>query len=156
MPGLALVLNIFKEMDSSFAFTFGLCIGYGLIAGIWSFMILLGCPLNPYLYTCVVFFITGFLLYRKRYEFKALFTKKCNLKNLLPPFAILLFTFIILSTTWLNSHVMTDVDCQSDSYNTLMILKEGSYPIVSPYLDQTKLQLNSGPLFHTIIEVITK
>lgn len=158
-PGLGLSLNIFNKKDISFFFTFGLCIGFGFVAGVWALMIQLRCPLNSYLYIGIILLIAGCLLYRKRQELKRLFTHdsyQYSLTGFLSPVAVLLFAFILLSTTWLNSYVLTDVDCQSDSYNALMILKEGRYPIVSPFLDQSLLQLNSGPLFSTLIAVITK
>lgn len=158
-PGLGVTFNIFKNKDWPFLSAFGLCIGYGFIGGVWSLMMLVGCPLNPYLYIGVVFVITGSLLYRKRRELIRSFTQtqsKINLAGLLSPIAVLLFAFIILSSQWINNFVPTDVDCQSDSYNTLMILKEGTYPFVSPFLDETRLELRSGLLFHTLIAVITK
>ena len=158
-PGLGLTLNLFNRKDTSFYFTFGLCIGYGFMSGVWALMIRIGCPLNPFIYIGVVFSIAGYLYYRKIHELKLFFTQFTQpdcLVKLLPPITVLLCAFIVLSNTWLNSYVPTDVDCQSDSYNTLMILKEGSYPIVSPFLDQTQLQLNSGQLFHTLIAIITK
>ncbi|MGR3316947.1 MAG: hypothetical protein ACUZ8O_00485 [Candidatus Anammoxibacter sp.] len=157
--GLGASLNIFKNKDSSFLFPFGLCFGYGLVAGVWTLMILAGCPLNQYLYLAAIFVIAGSLLFRKRGELKYHFTQNPynrNFAGLLSPIAVLLFAFIILSNIWLNSTVPSGVDCQSDSYNTLMIFKEGKYPTVFPFLDQTKLQLRSGPLFHTLIAVITK
>ena len=157
--GLGLTLNLFNKKDISFYFTFGLCIGYGFMASVWALMIRVGCPLNPFIYIGVVFSIAGYLYYRKIHELKLFFTQFTQpdcLVKLLPPITVLLCAFIVLSNTWLNSYVPTDVDCQSDGYNTLMILKEGSYPIVSPYLDKTQLQLNSGQLFHTLTAVITK
>lgn len=158
-PGLGVTFNIFKNKGCPFLIAFGLCIGYGFIGGIWTLMMLVGCPLNPYLYIGVVFVITGSLLYRKRRELIRSFTQtqsKINLAGVLSPFAVLLFAFIILSYRWINNYVPTDVDCQSDSFNTLMVLKEGTYPFVSPFLDQTRLELRSGPLFHTLVAVITK
>ena len=71
-----------------------------------------------------------------------------SVNKVVAPIAVLLFAFIVLSATWSNSYVLTDVDCQSDGYNTFMILKEGKYPFVNPFLDQSCLQLNSG-LFST-------
>ena len=140
-PGLGLALNIFKNKDGSFFFTFGLCIGYGLVAGAWGLMIRVGCPLNPYVYIGVVFAIAGGLLFWKRRALKSLFARNTHqflLTRLLPPYAVLLFAFILLSMTWLNNYVPTDVDCQSDGYNAFMILKEGRYPTVSPFLDQSR------------------
>ncbi|OHB38846.1 MAG: hypothetical protein A2Y09_10300 [Planctomycetes bacterium GWA2_39_15] len=157
--GLGLALNIFRNRDGSFFFTFGLCIGYGLIASVWALMIRAGCPLNPYIYIGVVFTIAGSLLFRKWRVLKGFFERNAcqfRLTRLLPPIAVLLFAFIVLSATWSNSYVLTDVDCQSDGYNTLMILKEGKYPFVNPFLDQSCLQLNSGPIFHILIAVVSK
>lgn len=158
-PGFGLALNIFTKKELSFYFTFGLCIGYGLIGGVWVLMIRLCCPLEPYIYIGVVLLIAGCLLFRKWGKIQTLFKQNSLsncLINLLPPLAVLLFAFIVLSMVWMNSSVMTDVDCQSDSYSSLMILKEGRYPFVSPFLDETKLRLNIGPLFHTLTAVITK
>lgn len=157
--GLGAVLNIFKRDDSSFVFSFGLCLGYGLTGGIWAFLILAGYPLNAYLYVGVIVAISSFLLFIKREKLKHHFSKnlyKNGLTELLSPIAVLLFIFIILSLNWLNNTVPTGVDCQSDSYNALMILKNKTYPIVTPFLDQTKLELQSGPLFHTLTAVITE
>ena len=125
-PGFGLALNIFTKKELSFYFTFGLCIGYGLIGGVWVLMIRLCCPLEPYIYIGVVFLIAGCLLFRKWGKIQTLFKQNSLsncLINLLPPLAVLLFAFIVLSMVWMNSLVMTDVDCQSDSYSSLMILK---------------------------------
>jgi len=118
-----------------------------------------GCPLNPYLYVGTIMIIAGCLLYRKRHELRVCVNRKLlslNMAEFLSPLAVLLFGFIVLSLQWVNNLVPTDVDCQSDSFNSLMVLKEGTYPFVSPYLDKTRLMLCSGPLFHTLIAVITK
>lgn len=157
--GLGVVINIFRNKDSSFLFTFGLCVGYGLMAGIWAIMLRIGCPLNPYLYIGAVLMIAACLLCIRWKDLRTLFTKtssRFTLTNLLSPLAVLLFAFILLSMTWINNYVPNDVDCQSDSYNALMILKEGAYPVVNPFLDDTRLQLNSGHLLQTVIAVITK
>ena len=74
-PGLGLTLNLFNRKDTSFYFTFGLCIGYGFMAGVWALMIRVGCPLNPFIYIGVVFLISGYLYYRKRHELKLFFTQ---------------------------------------------------------------------------------
>lgn len=158
-PGVGVVLKIFRNRDVSFLFTFGLCVGFGLISGVWTLMIQFGCPFNIYIYIGVIFIISVYLIYRKRKELQVLCASTLpqnTLTELLSPVAVLLFAFIILSISLINNLVPADVDCQSDSYNTLMILKEGAYPIVSPFLDQTRLLLGSGPVFHTLIAVITK
>lgn len=158
-PGLGVALHIFRHKPWSFLFSFGLCIGFGFVGGAWAFMIIVGCPLNPYLYVGTIMIIAGCLLYRKRHELRVCVNRKLlslNMAEFLSPLAVLLFGFIVLSLQWINNLVPTDVDCQSDSFNSLMVLKEGTYPFVSPYLDKTRLMLCSGPLFHTMIAVITK
>ncbi len=157
--GVGVTFHIFRNKPRSFLFSFGLCLGFGFLGGVWALMIILGCPLNPYVYVGAVMLIAGCLLYRKRRELKGCISRDLihfNLAEFLSPIAVLLFGFIVLSLLWINNLVPTDVDCQSDSFNSLMILKEGTYPFVSPYLDQTRLELRSGPLFHTLIAVITK
>lgn len=158
-PGLGITLHIFKNKSPFFLMPFGLCMGYGFVGGLWALMLLAGCPLQPYLFIGVILVITGFLLYRKREVLRCYIGKdafKKSLKEFLPPFAVLLFAFIALSLQLINNYVPGDVDCQSDSFNTFMLLKEGAYPFVKPYLDQTKLELISGHLFHTVIAVVTK
>lgn len=157
--GLGVSLNIFKNKSVSFLLAFGLCLGFGVISSVWAILIQIGCPLNPYIYVLFSLAIGGGLLYVKRAELKICFSLKeiqKDLPSLLSPLSVLLFSFIVLSTTWINSYVPTDVDCQSDSFTTLMICKDGSYPTVSPFLDQTRLQLGSGPVYHTLVSVITK
>ncbi|GEM_PF-3098804 len=158
-PGLGVALHIFRHKPWSFLCSFGLCVGFGLVGGAWAFMIIVGCPLNPYLYVGTIMIIAGCLLYRKRHELRGCVNRELfclNMAEFLSPLAVLLFGFIVLSLPWINNLVPTDVDCQSDSFNSLMVLKEGTYPFVSPYLDKTRLMLCSGPLFHTLIAVITK
>ena len=158
-PGLGVALHIFRNKPWSFLFSFGLCVGFGFVGGAWAFMIIVGCPLNPYLYVSTIVIIAGCLLYRKRHELRGCVNReslRLNLAEFLSPLAVLLFGFIVLSLQLVNNLVPMDVDCQSDSFNSLMILKEGTYPFVSPYLDKTRLMLCSGPLFHTLIAVLTK
>lgn len=157
--GLGVALHIFRHKPWSFLFSFGLCVGFGFVGGAWAFMIIVGCPLNPYVYVGTIMIIAGCLLYRKRHELRGCINRELlslNMAEFLSPLAVLLFGFIVLSLQWINNLVPTDVDCQSDSFNSLMVLKEGTYPFVSPYLDKTRLMLCSGPLFHTLIAVITK
>lgn len=158
-PGFGLLLNIFKSRDISFLFTFGLCIGFGLVAGIWSLIIQIGCPLNVYIYIGIILGISLYLFYRKLDHLKSIFIEKENkniLVGLLSPIAVLLFAFIVLSLSLINNFVPGDVDCQSDSYTTLMILKEGTYPYVSPFLNEIRLRLGSGPVFHVFTAIIVK
>ncbi|MBM4053825.1 MAG: hypothetical protein FJ264_03950 [Planctomycetes bacterium] len=158
-PGLGITLHIFKNKSPYFLLSFGLCLGYGFVGGSWSIMLLVGCPLQPYLYIGVISVIAGLLLYRKQMELRSYLNRdifKKDVEEFLSPLAVLLFAFIALSLQLINNYVPGDVDCQSDSFNTLMILKEGSYPFVKPYLDQTRLELISGHLFHTVIAVVTK
>lgn len=158
-PGLGLVLNIFKSRDISFLFSFGLCIGFGLVSGIWSLIIQIGCSLNVYIYLGIILGPSLYLFYRQKNYIKSVFKEKeykNTLVGLLAPIAVLLFAFIVLSLFLINNFVPGDVDCQSDSYNTLMILKEGAYPYVSPFLDETRLRLGSGPIFHVFTAMIVK
>ena len=158
-PGLGVALHIFRNKPWSFLFSFGLCVGFGFVGGAWAFMIIVGCPLNPYLYVSTIVIIAGCLLYRKRHELRGCVNReslRLNLAEFLSPLAVLLFGFIVLSLQLVNNLVSADVDSQSDSFNSLMVLKDGTYPFVSPYLDKTRLMLCSGPLFHTLIAVLTK
>lgn len=157
--GFGLAINLFKKQNISGWIPFGLCMGLGGTAVIWSILIVTGCPLNPYLFILAVFAIAGGLIYKRQNEvggIKRLFNTGFDWTGLLAPLCVLFFAFIILSLVWLNSKVPTDVDCQSDSFCTLMILKEGTYPVVSPYLDNTRLEIKAGPVFHTFGAVISR
>ncbi len=159
LPGLGVALHVFRNKPWPFLFSFGLCVGFGFVGGVWALMIVARCPLLPHLYIGTIIIIAACLLYRKRRELRGRVRRESlssDLAGFLSPLAVLLFGFIVLSSQLINHHVPMDVDSQSDSFNSLMILKEGTYPFVFPYRDQTRLMLCSGPLFHTMVAVITK
>ncbi len=152
--GLLISRLLLSEKSISETVILSLCIGLPFSAGIWGLMAFLRIPLTPAIYFTVTFFIPIFLLVflRKILRFKS---REINVNEICIPVIVLLLAFLWHSLMHANNNVLTDVDAQGPNYIQFLMKYQG-YPVVHPFLDETKAYINYPPCFNVIVVLLSK
>ncbi len=152
--GILISRLLFSEKNISETVILSLCFGLPFSAGLWGVMAFLRVPMNP-----VVYFVVGFALpicllvwFKRKIGFK---NKEININEICIPVIVLLIAFLWHSLMWANNNVPPDVDAQGSSYLQLLMKKQG-FPVVYPFLNETKAYINYPPCFNVIVVLFSK
>lgn len=152
--GLLISRILFPQMNISETIIISLCIGCPFAAGVWGGMAFLRVTVNPIIYFAVSFALPVSLLicFRKKLKFR---NQEININEIGVSVIVLLIAFLWHSLMLANNNVPCDVDAQGTCYLQLLMKYQG-YPIVYPFLDETKAYINYPPCFNVIVVLLSK
>lgn len=152
--GLLISRLLFSRKNISETIILSLCFGLPFSAWLWGMMAFLRIPMNPLIYFTVSFALPIFLLMylKSKLEFK---NREIVVNEICVFIIVLLIAFLWHSLMWANNNVPPDVDAQGSIYLQLL-MKEQGYPVVYPFLNETKAYINYPPCFNVIVVLFSK
>ncbi|OHB99443.1 MAG: hypothetical protein A3G70_00410 [Planctomycetes bacterium RIFCSPLOWO2_12_FULL_39_13] len=152
--GLVISRSLFQQKNISETIILSLCIGLPFSTLVWGMMAFLRIPMNPLIYFAVSFALPiGLLICLKRkLGFK---NRELDINEICVPIIVLLVAFLWHSLMLANNNVPRDVDAQGPIYVQFLMKNQG-YPVVYPFLNETKAYINYPPCFNVIVVLFSK